>query len=302
MESHIENLVFSGGGHNILAMFGAISYLKKENYIDFTKIKTIDATSAGSLISFIFMITNSDDDIERYLIERPWEKVFDMSPDIIFQAFKNKGVFDIEIIEAMIDPLIKSSDFERTITFKELYDTNGIDFSIYVTELNKLELIRMSYETTPNDSVIEAIYKSCAFPPLFKPIIEDNCCYLDGGIFANYPLDCFFERMKKADIIVNEKNVFGIKLIYENTNKDIINEQSNITDYIFCMIRKLINRIVIHKEQTIDIPNELLIYSKGMSYDTLKNCIISSDQRKFLINEGKRYASVYYTYKMKESN
>ena len=44
----------------------------------------------------------------------------------------------------------------------------------------------------------------------------------------------------------------------------------------------------------------MLIYSKGMSFDTLKKSINSTDERKHLLNEGKRYASVYYENKKKE--
>lgn len=295
----IEHLVFSGGGHNILVMFGAISYLKKAGYLDFSKLKTVDATSAGALLAFTFMLEADDDDIEKYLIERPWEKVFDVTPEVIFKTFESKGLFDIRVIEQIMDPIMKSSGFDRNITLKQLYDKNGIDFSIYVSELNKLELVRLSHETSPDEPVLEAIYKSCAIPPLFRPVIQEDACYFDGGVFANYPLHCFFERMSKKEIDVSK--LFGTKLIYEVTaNNDVISNESNVTDYIFCLIKKLIQHVVIHREHDINIPNELLIYSKSMSFETLKKSIISSEERKFLLNEGKRYASVYYTYKMKE--
>ena len=300
MSTTIENIIFSGGGHNILVMFGAISHLKKLGYIDFTKVKTIDATSAGALLAFTFMLNADDDDITKYLIERPWEKVFDVTPEVIFQTFKNKGLFNIRVIEQIMDPIMKSSGFERKITFKELYEKNGIDFNVYVSELNKLEMVKLSHETTPNEQVLEAIYKSCAIPPLFRPVIEGDNCYFDGGVFANYPLHCFLDRMKEKQIEVDTSKVFGVKLISEMASNDKISDDSNITDYIFCIVKKLVQHIVIHRENNLSIPNELLIYTKGMSFDTLKQSIISSDERKYLLNEGKRYATVYYKYKMKE--
>lgn len=300
MSTIIENIIFSGGGHNILIMFGAISHLKKLGYIDFTKVKSIDATSAGALLAFTFMLNADDDDITKYLIERPWEKVFDVTPEVIFQTFKNKGLFNIRVIEQIMDPIMKSSEFERNITFQELYEKNGIGFNVYVSELNKLEMVRLSHETTPDEQVLEAIYKSCAIPPLFRPVIEGDCCYFDGGVFANYPLHCFLERMKENQEEVDMKKIFGVKLISEMANNDKINDDSNITDYTFCIIKKLVQHIVIHREHNVSIPNELLIYSKGMSFETLKQSIMSSDERKYLLNEGKRYASVYHKYKMKE--
>lgn len=296
MPAEIENIILSGGGHNIITMFGAITYLKKVNYIDFSKIKTIDGTSAGALLGFILMLNVDDEDIVTYLVERPWEKVFDITPEIIFQTFQSKGIFDIKIIEKILDPIMKSSEIERNITFKELYQTNGIDFNVYVSELNNLEMVRLSHETTPDEKIISAIYKSCAIPPLFKPVIENSRCYFDGGVFANYPLHCFLSRMDEID----EDKIFGIKLIYEKSEDDAILTDSNMTEYVFAIVKKLIQNVVVHREHNINIPNELLIYSKGMSFETVKKSILSADERKFLINEGKRYASVYYEYKVKQ--
>lgn len=299
MTSIIKHMIFSGGGHNIITMFGAISHLKEEKYIDFSKIKSIDGTSAGALLGFICILNPDHDAIMKYLIHRPWENVFDITPEIIFQAFQSKGLFDIKIFEQILDPIIKSCGIERTITFKQLYEKSGIDFNIYVTELNELKMIRLSHDTSPDSNVIDGIYKSCAIPPLFKPVIESQNCYFDGGIFANYPLNSFIERMEAQNQEYDLSEIFGMKLIYEKGNNDAIVEESNVTEYIFSIIKKLMQHLI-NNNNNISIPNELLIYSKGTSFETLKKTINSSDERNFLLTEGKRYASVYHTYKMKE--
>ena len=81
-----------------------------------------------------------------------------------------------------------------------------------------------------------------------------------------------------------------------------VGDKSNITEYIFSLIRKLIQHIVIHREYDVQIPNELLIYSKGMSFETLKQSIHSRSEREHLMSEGRRYASVYLIYKQKSLN
>ncbi len=294
----IKHMVFSGGGHNILVMFGAISYLRKKGYLDFKKLQSIDATSAGSLLAFTFMLGIEDDDvIEDYLIKRPWDKVFNVTPDVVFKTFQSRGLFNVSVIEQIMEPIMKSCGIELNITMKQLYEMTNIEFTIYATEINKLELVEMTHKTNPDERVIDVVYKSCSIPPLFQPTIDGDRCYMDGGVFANYPLHCFLERVGDS---IHLDEVFGIKLIYEQAEKDNINLESNITDYVFCIIKKLIQHIVIHREHNITIPNELLIYSKGMAFDTLKESIISSDERKHLLKEGKRYASVYYEYKKKE--
>ena len=294
----IKHMVFSGGGHNILVMFGALSYLRKKNYINFKTLKTIDATSAGALLAFTFMLGIEDDEsIEDYLINRPWDKVFNVTPDVIFKTFENRGLFNVNVIEQIMEPIMKSCGVDINITMKELYDLTKIDFTVYATEINKLELVELTHKTMPNERVLDVVYKSCSIPPLFQPIIEGDKCFMDGGVFANYPLHCFLEKHGES---IDVNSVFGIKLIYEQAKSDNIDKESNITDYVFCIIKKLIQHIVIHREHNITIPNELLIYSKGMAFDTLKESIISSEERKHLLNEGKRYASVYYEYKKKE--
>lgn len=294
----IKHMVFSGGGHNILVMFGAISYLRKKGYLNFSKLKSIDATSAGSLLALTFMLGIDDDQvIEDYLINRPWDKVFNVTPDVVFKTFQSRGLFDVRVIEQIMEPIMKSCGVDLNITMKELYEMTNIEFTVYATEINKLELVEMTHINCPDDRVMDVIYKSCSIPPLFQPIIDGDKCYMDGGVFANYPLHCFIERVGDS---VNLDELFGIKLISEQAEKDNITLESNITDYVFCIIKKLIQHIVIHREHNITIPNELLIYSKGMAFDTLKESIVSSEERKHLLNEGKRYASVYYEYKKKE--
>lgn len=300
--SEIEHLVLSGGGHNIIAMFGAVSFLKKQKYLDFDKITSIDATSAGSLLAFAFMMGINEDELENYIINRPWEKVFDVTPEIIFETFQKRGLFGVSVFEEILRPIVKTCGVELSITMKELYDIGNIDFYIYTTELNKLEEVVIHHSTFPDMRVVDAIYKSCAVPPLFKPDIIDDNCYLDGGIFSNYPIHCFIKRMTDASLDVNKNKIFGIKLKYEEHENDKITTTSNINEYLFGLIKKLIQHVVIHKEYNIEIPNELIIYSKGMSFETLKKSTQSQEERKLLMEEGRRYASVYHIYKEKEKN
>lgn len=290
----IEHIIISGGGHNIIAMFGAITYLKSQNYIDFTKIKTLDGTSAGALLGFTMLLNIDDTELIDYIIDRPWEKIFDITPEVVFQAFKEKGLFDIKLIEQMMEPLLKTADIQRDITMLELYNKTGIEFTIYATELNTLTCVEYSYINSPNEKVLSLIYQSCAIPPFFKPVIESAkpSCLFDGGIFANYPLNIFLNRNPEIEL----DKILGIKLIYQDCSNTLVNADSNIIEYLFSMILQLVQHIIKDKEY-VKIPNELLIYSKGMTFSTLKNTIQSSKERKSLIEEGKGYASVYHSYK-----
>lgn len=293
----IEHLILSGGGHNILSIFGAIKFLKEKEYIVMDRIKSIDATSAGALLGFALLLGLEDANIETYFIKRPWEKIFNITPDLVFQSFKSKGLFDVKLVEKIFQPLMDAMDISLDITFAEFYEKNGVELTIYATELNKLVSESFSYKTTPSLRILDALYRSSAIPPLFRPDIIDDKCYLDGGVFSNYPLDDFLERNPD----VERKKVFGVKLLGNpNNSTDSIHDDSTITDYLSCTIKKLIQQIIIHKDNRASIPNELLFHSAGFTYNTLKDSISSEEERIRLIGEGKKRASEYYHYKIKE--
>lgn len=294
----IEHLVISGGGHNILPMFGAVKFLVEKDYINFSSLKTFDGTSAGALLGFTLLTGIDLEEIETYLVQRPWEKIFAITPEQIFGAFKSKGLFDVTLVQQILAPLMNAADIPIDITFLEFYEKNSIEFTVYVTELNSLETQYFSYKTAPNMRILDGLYMSSAVPPLFKPCIKDNKCYLDGGVFSNYPIDDFFTRYPD----IEENNVFGIKCLGNPNNKsDIISDESTITDYLSCTIKKLIQQIIIHKDNNTSINNELMFHSTSFTYSTLKSSISSSQERERLINEGISRASEYYLYKMKES-
>ena len=100
-----------------------------------------------------------------------------------------------------------------------------------------------------------------------------------------------------------EKFDAGIKLLgTPNKASDTITETSTITDYISCTIKKLIQQIIIHKDNNMVIPNELIFHSGTFTYNALKQCISSQEERRRMIDEGKRRASEYYQYKIKMDN
>ena len=43
-------------------------------------LKSIDGTSAGALLAFVLMLDIDNEVIKNYIIDRPWEKVFNITP------------------------------------------------------------------------------------------------------------------------------------------------------------------------------------------------------------------------------
>lgn len=289
----IEHLILSGGGHNIITMFGAINYLIKNNYFSIKDLKSIDGTSAGALLAFVLMLDIDNDLITNYIIDRPWEKLFNISPEIIFQAYQNRGLLDKSVFIELLKPLLKVADFDLNITMLDLYNKTNMEFFIYATEINSIECKIFSYLNSPDESVIELIYRSCTIPILFKPSINDNenKCYIDGGVFANYPYDYFLSRNPN----IENENILGVKLIHENNENDFVNSESNISDFLFLFMKNLIKiqKKYMMQEINENLINELKINCQGISFSTLKKCICEKEERIRLLEEGKKYATLF---------
>ena len=163
----IEHMVVSGGGHNILAMFGAVAYLKKKKFIDINSLKTYDGTSAGALLGFILLLNLEDEEIDNYLMNRPWEKMFNISPSMMFKAFQSKGLFNVGLMEQILEPLTKTADLNINITFAEFFERTGVEFTVYTTELNSLKNVIISYKTHP-DMVLLMVFSAVVQSPHYS--------------------------------------------------------------------------------------------------------------------------------------
>ena len=289
----IKHLVLPGGGPNILYVYGVLKRLHSKQIWNYSDIESIHGTSAGAIMGLIIILNINWDDLDNYIINRPWEKVFSFSPQHFLDAYKNKGLLDISKIKTICEPLFKTADISSSITLKELYEHTGKEFYVYVTELNKFELVTISHKTHPDMQVISAVYLSSIIPPLFTPIIKEKCCYLDGGLFANYPLEQCIQNMPDVDI----NDILGIKFIINVDEKTFIDDNSNLSEYIFYIIKKLTGFIEKTKNNTINIKNEVLIKTNGCDLEFWNKMIYNKDLRESIINEGCEFADIYLEYK-----
>ena len=72
---NIEHIVLSGGGHGF-SYLGAFSELIKYKYIDIKKIKSMYATSVGSIFASILLLNIDINVVIDYFIDRPWHELY----------------------------------------------------------------------------------------------------------------------------------------------------------------------------------------------------------------------------------
>ena len=127
-----------------------------------------------------------------------------------------------------------------------------------------------------------AVQMTCGLPVLMTPVLIEDKCYTDGGIFSNYAVNICLEETgcKKEEIL-------GIKKYQSmDKNDDLLTEESNIIDYLEKITINILNHI--NDEYILEkIPYEIICNMNIVSsYDSWIQVPFSSEHREKLINYG----------------
>jgi len=277
----IKHLVISGGGPNIFQIYGAYRYLSSKNIWSLKNIQSIHATSAGAIIAIILLLDISFDDIDNYLINRPYEHLFYISPQHILKLFSTTGIFDISVMSEFLEPLFKCKKYDMNMTLGMLFDKTHIDLNMYTTELKSFSGANISHKTHPNMKLIDAIYSSISIPCVFEPLIYENNYYLDGGIFSNYPLKNCIECLTDLNNgVVDTNEILGVcsDEDMENVENDKIVEMNNIFDYLLEIVTKMIKHCDT-KTENIVIKHELKLRFLPFTITNWNSLINSKEMR-----------------------
>lgn len=274
----IKNLVISGGGPIMVQVLGAIQHLEKNEFINMKNIETIYGTSAGAIIGVLICLKFDWETINDYIIKRPWQDVFSLKVQHIFDAYTKKGIYDDKIIEKCFKPLFDAKDMDMNINLEEFYKLSNIELHLFSFEINEYKVQDISYLTHPKISLITAIQMTCALPVLLTPVCIDDKCYIDGGMSSNYPLAYCIESGKKTDEILGFKNKY-------NDNKNYINSESTLLDFLVNFLFKAIFSLNTDNHQP-SIKYELICNANFMTLDVLRKAISDIDIRKELFNNG----------------
>lgn len=280
----INYLVLSGGGQTFFSYIGIFDILYKKKYFQLDDIKSIYATSAGSIVALLLCLNYKWDDIVDYIIRCPWETKLKIGIDTAMNIFENKGLYSDNLFISMFKPLLIGKNLSLDVTLNELFLYSGISLHIYTFELNEFEEVDLSHLTHPDLKVLEAIRMSCSIPLIISPICRDGKCFIDGGIKNNYPLDKCLNIEN-----CNQENILGIRNNYDDMKP--ITEKSSIDDYIKIMLKQFV-RLNTNKTYT-PITNEIDIPTNGVSADLLLDALCNLKIRENIVKEGQEIATKY---------
>jgi predicted acylesterase/phospholipase RssA len=286
-EPAIKHIVISSGGPAGHMMYSILKTLNLNGVWNISDIKTIYGSSIGSFAAILIALKYEWEVMDDYLIKRPWEKIFFSSSssssagsgehtneatssgssstgplsdaknklDYIYKLYRNHGLYGLKEFGEMLRPALKGKDFGMDVTFQEFYERTGIELHFTVTELNKFQSIDFSHKTHPKQGLVEACYMSCCYPFGFTPIYRDGCCYIDGGIINDYPVnECI--RDQKCDL----REILGVKMLWERKPANLT-EKSSVVQFISTFFNQIKGNLF-ENRPTKPVPNEVVCVSK----------------------------------------
>jgi predicted acylesterase/phospholipase RssA len=281
----IKHLVISGGGPIMIQILGAIQHLEKNEIVDMKNIESIYGTSAGAIVGVLICLKFDWETINDYIIKRPWQDVFPIKVQNIFDAYTKKGIFDIKTIEKCFKPLLDAKDIPIDINLEDFFKLSNIELHLYSFEINDYKVHDISHLTHPKLSLMTAIQMTCGLPILVTPVCVDNKCYIDGGMACNYPLNYCIESGKKPDEILGFKNKYS-------DEKENVNSDSTILDFLLSFLFKAVFSVNTDRNQQ-QIKNEVTCDAHYLSFDVLKNTLSNIEVRRDLFKNGTETAKKF---------
>jgi predicted acylesterase/phospholipase RssA len=287
----IKHIVISGGGTTGFAFYGILRESNKKQLWDIKNIESIYSTSIGSFLAVVLCLNFEWDILDKYFIERPWEKIFNFDMYSILRVFEKRGIFSITIFEEMLQPLFLASDIPMNVTLKQFYEITHIELHIFITEINRFEIIDVSYKTHPDWQVVQTVYASSTIPIIFEPWCFEGGMFIDGGFLLNYPVSHCIHNGADPD------EILGLNKTH-NLVHEYVKEESSFFDYLIIMINRILDKILSF-EKIECISNEINIMSPPINIQDILHTASSIEERERLIKIGIDGFKEYYNRKNK---
>jgi NTE family protein len=228
-------LVLSGGGAKGAAHIGVLKVIEQKNI----PIDYIVGTSIGAYIGGLYALDYSVADIEKIMLNLPWNKGFSDNIPRTLLSFENKELRDLYNIP-----------FDLGLSGGQLKSPSGLLLGQSAGSLLKLSTdvvakfesfdhLAIPYRAIASDlvtaktfviskgSLTKAMRASAAVPGAIEPVNIDGKLLVDGGISNNMPIDVV--KKMGADIVIAVD--IGAPLLLKseiNSTFDVIGQLSTI--------------------------------------------------------------------------
>ena len=218
-----SNLVLSGGAFRGLGLLGGIKYLEELNLIKY--FKQYIGTSAGAIILFLLIIGYKSTDIKD-IVYNEINDIVDIDIENIAYILEDYGLANTNKNKEILEKYLEKKINQKSITFIDFTKKFGVNFIITGTNLTKRKLDYFNVDDNPNMNVIDALLITSCIPIVYKPITYNDCLYIDGGVYNNFPYKYFDNKS-------NDTIGIYVKSHYTNKNENFMQYINNIIFSVF---------------------------------------------------------------------
>lgn len=203
-------LVFSGAGIKGISEIGALSRLQEMiGTLEFTHLI---GTSIGSIVAATLSCLASLEYMKNKMNKTDMTTFKDNSNcqlKNVINFWKKYGWYDGKAIEEWMGSILKELTNNSKITFKQLYNLNGVHLTIVYVKISgksKGNVFYADHLTSPDLAIKRAVRRSTAIPLYYKPDSENinntRCLHNDGGLLNNYAMNVPLEQGVDPDKIL----------------------------------------------------------------------------------------------------
>jgi len=187
----IDTLVLSGGSTKVPAFIGALRALKELRIINDTLdgINHIITCSVGMLYGLMLLLKVNDNVIEETIKRFCFSAVLDIDLVSINSLLFDMGLFDNHKVTSIITTILREKYSKTNMTMVELYNLTKIKLTVKVCNHTKACTEYISYETDPELSITTLLQMTTAIPIFFKPVVYNECLYVDGGVSGGFAIE-----------------------------------------------------------------------------------------------------------------
>lgn len=299
-----EHLVLSGGGADGIIIYGAVRALVAEGVLQVNAVKTIHAVSVGSLIAVSLLLGYSMEDLDDYVIKRPWHRAF-TTDGFASRLLSAKGMFDSALVVDVVRSLLEACDVSPDISLSAFAEKTGTTLFLYTVNVNEHPLCatELSAHSHPGLPLSLALQMTCCYPMVFSPVFHEGGCYVDGGMATKFPLKQCVDHVSRANPEWSRRDVEERILAF--TCCDYTPEQSAITpttgvvDYARHIIEMMNSSFVMRSDEA-ECANVVRCFNMdGSTRVAWYRCAHESEKRREYVVAGTKFARLYLRNRVK---
>src|ERR1044071_5302851 len=181
-----RNLVFEGGGVKGIAYGGALEVLEQSAITP--QIVRVAGTSAGAITATMVSLGYTASQFIEIMMGIDFGKFED--GDFIggpFRLVEHYGWFKGDYFLKLMQGYIKQKAGDARATFADLKAGGFKDLHVFGTNLSRQAVQEVSYQTTPDVAVADAVRISMSIPFFFEARRYAGDVYCDGGVLTTPP-------------------------------------------------------------------------------------------------------------------